>query len=133
MAVKFTEKDIPDLSGYVIIVTGGRLTVDRFWDSWIYAKSRPGNSGIGLETTKQLALRHARVYIASRSQERVQKAIEELQSTTEQKLDLHFLQLDLLDLKSVKAAAARFTQLESRLDILINNAGVCKIVLFSQT
>jgi NAD(P)-dependent dehydrogenase (short-subunit alcohol dehydrogenase family) len=39
-------------------------------------------------------------------------------------LDLHFLQIDLQDLKSVKAAAMRFTVLEERLDILINNAGV---------
>ncbi|KAH7329622.1 hypothetical protein B0I35DRAFT_507861 [Stachybotrys elegans] len=102
---RFTEKDIPDLSGYVIIVTGG-------------------NSGIGFETTKQLALRNARVYIASRSEERVAKAIQEMEQSVGQKLDLHFLKIDLQDLKSVTDAAARFMQQESRLDILINNAGI---------
>lgn len=34
------------------------------------------------------------------------------------------LQLDMMDLASVKAAAARYTSEETRLDILINNAGV---------
>jgi NADP-dependent 3-hydroxy acid dehydrogenase YdfG len=40
------------------------------------------------------------------------------------RLDLHFLKLDLQDLRSVKEAAMLFSYQESRLDILINNAGV---------
>lgn len=84
-----------------------------------------GNSGIGFETSKQLALRNARVYIAGRSEERVSQAIREMnQSSGEKHLDLRFLKLDLEDLSEVKAAAQRFMQKESRLDILINNAGV---------
>lgn len=87
-----------------------------------------GNGGIGYETTKQLALRGARVYIASRSEDKAQTAIEEInQSSAGKKLDVRFLQLDLQDLKSVKAAAAAFAQQESRLDILINNAGVSDV------
>ncbi|KAH7325680.1 hypothetical protein B0I35DRAFT_405040 [Stachybotrys elegans] len=104
----FTEKDIPDLTGYTAIVTGG-------------------NSGIGYETTKQLALHNARVYIASRNLDRVQKAIDELNQQAGRKLDLHSLQMDLVDLKSVKAAAADFSAREERLDILINNAGVMNV------
>lgn len=46
------------------------------------------------------------------------------QSNVTKQLDLRFLQLDLQDLKSVRAAALRFMTEESRLDILINNAGV---------
>lgn len=84
-----------------------------------------GNSGIGYQTSLQLALRHARVYIAGRSEERVNKAIEEMQRTAgSMQLDLRFLQLDLQNLKSVKAAAAAFKQKEQRLDILLNNAGI---------
>lgn len=44
-------------------------------------------------------------------------------------LDLRFLQLDLQNLKSVKAAAAAFKQREKRLDVLINNAGVSEYIL----
>ncbi|KAK0761492.1 hypothetical protein N5P37_006444 [Trichoderma harzianum] len=106
---EFSENDIPDLSGYVAIVTGG-------------------NSGIGYETANQLALHNARVYIASRSQERVNQAIGQMsQAAMGKTLDLHFLQIDLQDLKSVKAAAKHFLTLETRLDILINNAGVMTV------
>ncbi|KAH7311432.1 hypothetical protein B0I35DRAFT_438069 [Stachybotrys elegans] len=105
---KFTERDIPDLSGYVAIVTGG-------------------NSGIGYETANQLALHNARVYIASRSQARVQEAIDTMAKAANKTLDVRFLQLDLQDLKSVKQAAADFTSKEPKLDILINNAGVMTV------
>jgi NAD(P)-dependent dehydrogenase (short-subunit alcohol dehydrogenase family) len=105
MSVDFTEKDVPNLDGFVAIVTGG-------------------NGGIGLVTTKILAEHGAKVYIAGRSAERVHAAIDELSKISARPLDLHFLQLDLLDLRSVKAAAAAFNAQESHLDILINNAGI---------
>lgn len=54
------------------------------------------------------------------------------QDANGQSLDLHFLQLDLMDLKTVKAAAEYFKTQETRLDILINNAGVCCIVFTSR-
>ncbi|CAI6086781.1 unnamed protein product [Clonostachys chloroleuca] len=105
---EFTPSDIPDLTGYVAIVTGG-------------------NSGIGFETTKQLAMRNARVYIASRSQQRVDEAISQMNTAAGRSLDLHFLQMDLQDLQSVKLAATLFSHQESHLDILINNAGVMTV------
>jgi NAD(P)-dependent dehydrogenase (short-subunit alcohol dehydrogenase family) len=83
-----------------------------------------GHSGIGRETTNQLALHNARVYIAGRSEERVLEAIKQMLDAAGRPLDLHFLHLDLQDLKTVKAAAKRFMEQETRLDILINNAGV---------
>jgi len=93
-------------------------------EKWL-TDGRIGNSGIGYETAQQLALHNARVYIASRSQERVDQAIQKMRQTCAgRKLDLRFLKLDLKDLKSVKATAVSFAQQESRLDILINNAGV---------
>ncbi|KAH8803625.1 hypothetical protein F5884DRAFT_756894 [Xylogone sp. PMI_703] len=104
-ASPFSVNDIPNLSGYTIIVTGG-------------------NSGIGYETTYQLATRGARVYIASRSKDRVTEAIANMNELAKRALDLHFLQIDLQDLKSVKLAASEFMKLESHLDILINNAGI---------
>ncbi|KAF4459474.1 reductase [Fusarium albosuccineum] len=101
---EFQISEIPSLYGHVIIVTGG-------------------NSGVGYETSLNLAKRGARVYIASRSQERVNKAIASMKQDAGP-LDLHFLKLDLQDLQSVKATAAEFMSKEPRLDILINNAGI---------
>jgi NAD(P)-dependent dehydrogenase (short-subunit alcohol dehydrogenase family) len=101
---EFQVRDIPNLRGYVAIVTGG-------------------NSGIGYEITLQLALRGARVYIASRSSDRVNNAIAEMRQNSPD-LDLQFLRLDLQDLQSIKDTTADFMSREHRLDILINNAGI---------
>jgi short-subunit dehydrogenase involved in D-alanine esterification of teichoic acids len=123
-----TKVGIPDLSGYVVIVTGGVtnpqniaiLSPDQITDIRL-----AGNSGIGYQTTLQLALHHARVYISSRSEERVNKAIDDMKNVAGSvELDLRFLQMDLQNLRSVKAAAASFRQRETRLDLVINNAGV---------
>jgi NADP-dependent 3-hydroxy acid dehydrogenase YdfG len=46
------------------------------------------------------------------------------ESAPDRHLDLRILQLDMMDLSSVKAAATQFASEETRLDILINNAGV---------
>lgn len=87
--------------------------------------SATGNSGIGYETSLHLALHNARVYIGGRSKERVDKAINEMKrASPNNKLDLRFFQLDLQNLRSVREAAKWFGQQESRLDLLINNAGV---------
>lgn len=82
-----------------------------------------GNSGIGYETTIQLARRGARVYIAARSESRVQGAIKTMQQGPD-KVDIRFLKLDLQDLQSIKTTVSDFMQKEDRLDILLNNAGV---------
>ncbi|KAJ7281478.1 hypothetical protein C8J57DRAFT_1297756 [Mycena rebaudengoi] len=100
---KFTENDVPDLAGKVCIVTGG-------------------NSGVGKETVRVLLNHNAKVYMASRSPEKAQKAISELKEKTGK--DAIFLQLDLGDLKSIKASAAEFLEKETALHILFNNGGV---------
>ncbi|KAJ7756412.1 NAD-binding protein [Mycena maculata] len=100
---KWSVNDIPDLSGKVIIVTGG-------------------NSGIGKEIVKSLLFKNAKVYIASHNQARADAAIEELEVLTGNKA--FFIELNLASLSSVKAAARAFQSLESKLDVLINNAGV---------
>ncbi|KAJ7182395.1 NAD(P)-binding protein [Mycena crocata] len=104
MAPKFNPaRDIPDLSGKVILVTGG-------------------NSGIGYETVKALLLKNATVYLAARSPSKGKEAIAQLETDTGKRAE--FLELDLADLKSVRRAAEAFLARESRLDILFNNGGV---------
>jgi len=62
----------------------------------------------------------AKVYIASRSEEKSQQAIEELKREMG-KESVFFLKLDLADLVSVKAAAEEFIAKESQLHTLFNN------------
>ena len=62
----------------------------------------------------------ARVYIATRSEEKSQKAIEELKKETG-KDGIFFLKLDLADLASVKAAAEEYIGKETELHTLYNN------------
>jgi len=100
---KWGVKDIPDLSGKVIIVTGG-------------------NTGVGKETVKALLEHNAKVYIAGRSENKVKEAIKDLQAQTGKTAE--FLPLDLGDLRSVKKGAEEFIQKESKLDVLFNNAGI---------
>ncbi|KAJ7235373.1 NAD-P-binding protein [Mycena rebaudengoi] len=98
-----SERDIPDLSGKIILVTGG-------------------NSGIGYETVKQLLVKNAKVYLAARSAEKAAKAINSLEEETKKRAI--FIPLDLADLHSVRRAAEAFLAQEKRLDILFNNGGV---------
>lgn len=81
-----------------------------------------GNSGIGLETAKDLACRGARVILACRSVRRAAAAKEEIISFSGNS-DVHCQQLDLSSLRSVREFCAHILKTEKRLDVLINNAG----------
>ncbi|KAJ7205155.1 hypothetical protein B0H12DRAFT_458628 [Mycena haematopus] len=98
------ERDMPDLTGKIILVTGG-------------------NTGIGYQTIKQLLMKNAKVYLAARSPEKAATAIKRLEAETHKPPPI-FLQLDLADLPSVRRAAETFLAQETRLDILFNNGGV---------
>lgn len=101
---RWTSADIEDQTGRVAIVTGG-------------------NSGIGFEAVKALALKGATVIIASRSQSRGERAVASiLEAGANARVEL--MLLDLADLSSVREFAAAFVDKHDRLDLLINNAGV---------
>ena len=130
----FHARDIPDLSGYVAIVTGGLFSTLSLWhshQSLALMLNHTGNSGIGYEITLQFALHHARVYIAGRSPSRIKNAIEQMKASNAEPLDLHMLDMDLQNLATDKQAAEAFMTQESRLDLLINNAGVKTLKLLS--
>ena len=84
-----------------------------------------GNAGIGRETAVDLARRGAHVVIACRNEAKAKKAVYEIQQKSGNK-DVQYRLLDLADLESVRNFAAKFLQEETRLDVLINNAGILK-------
>ena len=101
---KWTTSDIPDLSGKVIIVTGG-------------------NSGLGYESVKAFAEKGATVIMASRSVEKAEKARTELLIHIPG-AKINIMQLNLSDLNSVKLFCQEFKTQYNRLDVLLNNAGI---------
>ena len=82
-----------------------------------------GNTGIGKETAIDLAKRNARVILACRNREKGKKAVVEVRNESGNS-DVHFRQLDLSSLTSVRKFAQEVLEEESRVDILINNAGI---------
>ncbi|EIN08964.1 NAD(P)-binding protein [Punctularia strigosozonata HHB-11173 SS5] len=100
---KWDVDQIPDLSGKVVIVTGG-------------------NTGIGKETCRELLKKNAKVYLAARSKSKAEEAINDLEKDTGKRAI--FLELDLANLASVKAAAEQYKSSETQLHVLFNNAGV---------
>jgi len=101
---KWTLTDAPDLTGKVIIVTGG-------------------NSGLGFESVKAFAKQGAEVIMACRNEEKGKTAKKEIQDIDPES-NIPVMELDLMDLASIKAFAARFAKEYSRLDVLMNNAGI---------
>ncbi|KAH7312792.1 hypothetical protein BKA65DRAFT_516673 [Rhexocercosporidium sp. MPI-PUGE-AT-0058] len=105
-AAKFTEKNVPDQTGKVFIVTGS-------------------SSGVGKELAQILYSHNAKVYVAARSSEKASKAIDSIKAAfPNSKGAIEYLHLDLDDLSTIKASAEEFLSKEKRLDVLWNNAGV---------
>ncbi len=92
------------LSGRVALITGA-------------------NTGIGLVTARELAARGAHVFVACRSVEKGQAAVDEIRKTTGNP-QVELLALDLGDFASVRQCAQTFLARDLPLHLLINNAGL---------
>jgi len=100
----WTAADLPDLSGKVFVVTGG-------------------NSGLGLETARELSRKSAHVVIACRDAAKAATALSEIRAGA-RGASIEAVNLDLASLASVRAFAEAFCANHHRLDALCNNAGV---------
>ena len=101
--VDWTPHDIPDLTDRRALVTGV-------------------TSGVGEYTALELARKGAEVVMAGRSEERLSRAVADVQREVPD-ATMRPLLLDLADLDSVRRAAAEAASY-GPLDILVNNAGV---------
>ncbi|KAF2804356.1 NAD(P)-binding protein [Mytilinidion resinicola] len=110
-----TEKNVPDLGGKVLLVTGG-------------------DTRIGYHLCRILYARHGSVYLTSQNVERGEAAIKRIKAAHPASLGrIHGLYLDLGDLTSIKASVKALTDRESRLDVLWNNADVMTPSLLQKT
>ncbi len=78
-----------------------------------------GGSGIGFEIARQLLQLGARVFIASRQEERLQKAVEELSRHG----PCRYFVCDIRQPGAIQAVAEGIREQAGRLDLLVNNAG----------
>lgn len=104
---RWTENDIPNQDGRIVIVTGA-------------------NSGLGLQTSLVLAGKGAQVIMACRNVKKAEDARWEiLRQFPQAKLEL--MALDVGDLSSVREFAQEFKAKYDRLDVLYNNAGLMAV------
>ncbi|WP_055563738.1 oxidoreductase [Streptomyces atriruber] len=100
----WTAEQIPDQSKRVIVVTGA-------------------NSGLGLATTRALARKGARVILAVRDEAKGRAAVEQITAEVPG-ADLEVRRVDLADLDSVRDFSEQLHADHTRLDVLVNNAGL---------
>lgn len=100
---QFTAANVPDQTGKTIFITGA-------------------NTGLGFEAAKVLAGKGGRVIIGCRAKKKAEAARSNIRSE-HRAAEVEIVELDLGSLASVRKAAAEVAK-ESRLDLLINNAGI---------
>jgi NAD(P)-dependent dehydrogenase (short-subunit alcohol dehydrogenase family) len=104
-------KDISSarLDGKIIFVTGG-------------------NTGLGKRTIQNLAaLSPMRIYLGARTASKAQAAIKDIQTAVPNACEIVHVPLDLTSFASIQSAASFFSARESRLDILMLNAGIMAV------
>jgi NAD(P)-dependent dehydrogenase (short-subunit alcohol dehydrogenase family) len=104
---RWTEADIPDLTGRTALVTGA-------------------NAGLGLRTAGVLAARGAHVILACRNPDKAEQAARRIAAESPA-ATTSVVRLDLASQASVRSAAEEIRVGFPALDLLINNAGVMDV------
>ena len=101
---EWTTADIPDLEGRTVVITGA-------------------NSGLGLESTRNLARARATVIMACRNAEKASQAVADIRASVPD-AQIVVQQLDLASLASVRSFSEALLAAGTPIDILMNNAGL---------
>jgi NAD(P)-dependent dehydrogenase (short-subunit alcohol dehydrogenase family) len=84
-----------------------------------------GNAGLGKQTITYLSSHSpARIYLAARTASKAESSISSIKSQIPTACEIIHLPLDLSSFSSIASAADTFKARETRLDLLINNAGI---------
>ncbi|MGI8435360.1 MAG: SDR family oxidoreductase [Chthoniobacterales bacterium] len=78
------------------------------------------NKGIGFEVARELARMGFRVFLGARNEEAGRAAAAKITDG-----EATFLPLDITDHASIASAVEEFSKHADRLDVLVNNAGIC--------
>jgi NAD(P)-dependent dehydrogenase (short-subunit alcohol dehydrogenase family) len=102
--VNWTQENIPSQQGKTILITGA-------------------TSGIGLESAKVLGEKGAKIILPVRNLEKGKLALQEIKQRFKS-ADIELMKLNISDLDSVRKFADEFMKKYSKLDLLLNNAGI---------
>lgn len=126
----FDFNETPSQAGKTYLITGGASCLSSLHLSLlrrlILNLKRPGTGGLGAQSVVSLANHPsppAHIYFSGRSAARAEEVIAKCPSSVQ----VTFLQADLASPASMKEAAQKFLQNESKLDVLLLNAGIMAV------
>lgn len=100
----WTKENIPSQQDKTILITGA-------------------TSGIGLEAATVLSEKGAKIILPVRNLDKGSQVIQQIKHKVKS-ADITIMKLDISDFDSVRLFAAEFTKKYSKLDLLLNNAGI---------
>jgi len=102
---------------------GGRRFEDKNMEGKIVVVTG-SNTGVGLETAREIARLGAEVILACRTPAKAEAAVVNIMKSLSGKAKVSWMRLDLCDFTSVRKFCDDFKEKYPRLDVLVNNAGM---------
>lgn len=104
----WTPKRVGDLTGKTYVITGA-------------------NAGAGFEASRIFLANGASVVMLNRNAQKSEAAIANLKAQLGPGIDVRYIQMDLSDLASVRAAAAQANATVPHIDAFISNAAIAQV------